>query len=370
MYVEALTTTPESTDPLWDKLIELNQTPDMLERAELVCQAVHQSVRPISAKVGSISLENSILNDRASNCYGLNSVLSEAYEVTDIPHYVAFTNGHVFLLASDGQTYAHVFDAHIPDFNGNVEVALPKSHLTRIPAQIEQFGRAFVRMHSSNIHANSKLAASFDEISEKNPWVRHKPNYLRDPRNVSDEQEIGEKMLWSSLYEPVTGRRVLSNYNQLRQTTADKNWPIDEGKVDKAFDRLFALRGVYPEIDRRCRDQFNILGKLVMTLAQNERLEEAFEAIDYISSSYEISNDTRLRVWSADQYRKIGTVLGYPELLEEAISRYQAVYEQAPRPLIAQKLAKATRMLEACSSTPIRAIIDAKLPETVAALSA
>lgn len=387
MYIEQLTLPKEHELPLWETVAGL-QEPDVIVRAQGVCELVRASVKPLADKpIGSVDLDDkAVAASQSSNCYGSTLVLSEALDLADIPHYVAWANGHAFTLVTDSDaSRVHLFDAYTPKFNADLSHVVTPNILSLANDQIEQSGRAVIRLHSEDLVRHAQSAnESIEELMRKHDWLSHGASYdTNDRRFTEPEQITWENTLFTSLYAPAIGRQVLRNHNALYQAQNSADYRT-------AADLLRRLRGLYPELDHRNVADHERLGKMALYFAAIEEPEKAHQVIDDVETSFNARPDLNLSLWPAHTLRRIGQFIlecakfdqldqeDYRASLElaaqylnESIAKYEPIVSARPgNREIAKRYRLAITAHNTCQNGLQSGIIGAKLPETVAAITA
>ncbi len=340
MYIDRLKL-PNEDEPTMLEAVNACNDPDVFERAQDVCNIVRAGITPMRARAGTIEISpDAISRAQQSNCYGSNIVLSEALEIAKVPHYVAFANDHVFTIAVNNGSLAHLIDAHSPDFNGNITGAFTQTQLMSVPAQIEENRRAIAKMDSSFVVQNSRFNRSFEELVTVNPWLSHGSEMERlEKRPINERKEYFNHILTVALYNPTLGRQIIERRNRLYLF-------LEGGKYEAAASELHFMKGIYPEVDPRNIQKAKQLGSLVLHLAKKGDNTLAQQVIADVSESYEGIPNINLALWPADQLRKIGVQQKDTEFLSKAIAEYNDILDEYPRNRLALgKLAAAKSVL-------------------------
>lgn len=324
MYIENLRL-PNEDEPTVVEAIQGCQDPDIFARVDDITQVVRTAVKPIRAKIGSFDMDQQLTSSQPnSNCYGSNLVLSEALQLSNINHLVAFANDHVFNIVTDSANYAYLADAHTPEFNGDITKGISISELKLTKDSIVNHRRAVLKLDTSVVIGNSRIDSNKHNLLQINPWISHASEAQKlDPRLIDIPTGSQHTILMASVYEPELGRYVIGKRSQLRQN-------IVAGELEAAAKDLHDLAGIYPEIDNRNMEPANLIGGIALSLALAGNEEASKQVIEDMAASFSVVNNLRLKLWPADQLRKIGFIIKNPDMIQESIKIYQNLLQSRP----------------------------------------
>jgi hypothetical protein len=259
-----------------------------------------------------LSPEN-LETDKSTNCYGYTIVASELLEHIGIPHYVAYANGHAFVLLHDeahGKSF--MIDSVTKELNMDIsDMTSPESRDTSSEAFSFQYLDGMAVLEN----------AGFDDIYEAtmdNLWLTFADNRLMQNWTLRREDFKRKSRIIMTTFPPSQGRPLLQNYNNF----------IHAGKIDdvgEAYDLIQEMDGMYPEIDRRNR--FRLPEKLVKELVRAGLIVEALSVAGVVDKSIMLSGskDADVRCWPADMYYLVGQMTENKDIVRSALQNYEMV---------------------------------------------
>jgi hypothetical protein len=249
-----------------------------------------------------------------TNCHGHSIVASECLEYLGIEHYIGFANQHSFLLMQDEESgRVNLIDTPVEKLCVDITPAL-----------------GAIALHESRKEAGSATFIQGDTILqrslfgdkhralERRPWLSFLAgkgeNYVFRPEG--ERTRAGQLILRS--YEPKQGREVLLAYDSFIHATLRRDVPA-------AHEWMQGLDGTYPDIDRR--NNLRAPTRLVRSLGMRALVDEALGDITIIENSLKpFTNDLILRLWPADERRRIGAKVGSADIIQQAMEAYDEHY--------------------------------------------
>ncbi len=250
-----------------------------------------------------------------TNCYGHTIITSECLERLGIDHYIGFANQHSFVLMQDADSgRVNLIDTPVEKLCTDITPALGDVALA---ASVEEYGSvAFI---SGNMILQRSQFGNKHRALARRPWLSFlagkNDNYLFRPM---DEQNRASQLVLRS-YGPERGREVLLAFDNFIHATMRKDTP-------KAHEWVQGLDGTYPDIDRR--NNLRAPARLVRALGVRALADEALRDISIIENSLRpFTNDLILRLWPADERRRVGVKVKSADIIQQAMENYDELYE-------------------------------------------
>lgn len=255
-------------------------------------------------------------SSRTANCHGHSIVASECLERLGIEHYVGFANQHSFLLMQDSESgRVNLIDTPVEKLCVDITPALGAVALR--DCLTEAGGASY--MQGDTILKRSRFGDKHRAL-ERRPWLSFLAgkgdNYVFKP----EEEQIRAGRLILRSYEPKQGRAVVLSYGNFIHAMLRRD-------VAAAHGWIRGLDGTYPDIDRRNRLQTPT--RLVRALAATALVDEALDDITAVENSLvAFTNDLVLRLWPADERRRVGVTAGSAEIIRQALDNYDEMYQR------------------------------------------
>lgn len=265
--------------------------------AENVQHVVRQSLR-----FDSSSKLSDLEDSQTTTCVGYTAVGSEALQVADVDHYVAFMNGHANMfvpITVEDKRRVWMVDMLCSELNQDITDKFAPYK------QEDETGRMYGVLYAARLEIpHNKNISDVDSY----PWVAHKKCSDQDiePQN--------NRRLIVTLSEPEAGRTDIMQYSSFREA-------CDQQDVDSASEALLALRGRFPDIDIRGESE-NKVRAIVKKLAARGDYDRAIEVTEAFYDSFK-GDDPRLAEYRGDCMRIIAKESGRSELAKLAISLYE-----------------------------------------------
>ena len=274
--------------------------------------------------------EEQVAAQQATDCYGHTIVLSELLDSIDVPHYVGYANRHAFVVAGNESGGLYLADPLSPHLSGDVTSALSGPSIDNQLQEGVDFASVFLKTDRL-IEASSSL----DDVrsaAAKHPWLM----FGKDPGLIAGGDVLNphDTRLVMNLYKPERGRRVLEDYSGFISA-------MSQNDLASASARLFALEGVFPDID--VRNRFVAVTDLALQLGRQGMRADAMRVIESIECSLVRSEHPDIRTWKADRFRKLGAAVADASIIEESLNIYGSLGPGVVNP---RKIAKARKLLE------------------------
>ena len=256
-----------------------------------------------------------IESGHTTNCHGHSIITSECLDQLGIPHRVSFANQHSFLLMEDDVSgRVNLIDTPVEKLCTDITPALGGFALNEFSR--DQGGANFIW---GNIILYRSQFGNKQRALKIRPWLSfHAEN--NGPLFLTDSQNDLESRLILRTYEPEIGREVLLAYDSFMHAVSSRD-------MSRAQQRLQALSGTYPDIDKR--NKLRAPTKLVRYLGSSAFVNEALDNIDAIERSVKaFSGDINLTLWPADQRRDLGAKVKSPDMIRLAIDEYEEAYQR------------------------------------------
>ncbi len=279
-----------------------------------------------------VSLEE-IKEKQIANCFGYTCVTSELLDQVGINHWVAYGNGHAFILVpteNEGQEMVYFVDPLLPHLNQYIDNSMRRGSAKSIRGGLSQRERNAFMLDTAQFCRN--LGADIDDLPNRHPWLvfqkGDKQSYqdYRDAYfNGSSEDEKNRLqrkfMIIVSAYPSDTGRKMIEEYVGYQQALASTD-------VNRACDNLRNLSGLYPELDVRYEQtEFR---QLINALCETGQTHTALQLVeDYFNGLEQASQDSRVYVNKADCLRSVASSCGSIALANQLFDKAEQEYQRA-----------------------------------------
>lgn len=273
--------------------------------------------------------EQQVAAQQTTGCYGYTIVLSELLDSADVSHYVGFANRHAFIVAGTDSEGLYLADPLSPHLSGDVTGAISGPPIDNQLQEGVDFASVFLKTDRL-IEASSSL----DDVrsaAAKHPWLM----FGKDPMLIAGGDVLNphDTRLVMNLYKSQRGRQVLEDYSGFISA-------MSKGDLASASARLFALDGVFPDID--VRNKFEAVADLALQLGRQGMRGDAVRVLESVERSLVRSEHPDVRTWKADRLRKLGAAVADASILKESLSIYESLWPDVnPR-----KIAKARKLLK------------------------
>lgn len=282
------------------RLVELEQAGDLeafdAERVNIAVDVAQQTFRSLwfpketngrdpSDKRLAPDLQT-IEKDQIANCYGFTWLASHALDEIGVRHFVGWANGHSFILVPTTRNrvpQVWFVDPLSPYLSRSLEAMTPRPDIESIPTQLEEHGRAVLRLRTDRFDDPRNKNVTFDRLSKEHPWME------LSSRRYANEwfSKEARNRVFVSVYESEQGRSVLEHHNAMQRALAT-------GKTLVAAEHVIALAGKYPEVDARDKSEYTKVRALVCLLSRSGEYAIAASVIEAYFSSFTLSDDTRI----------------------------------------------------------------------------
>lgn len=248
-------------------------------------------------------------NERA-NCFGQTIVFSECLEQAGIEHFVAFANGHAFILLGDRekQRYYNI-DPMAHKLNGDASQLISGVNI------FDQFDTgkklANVRFNASRLLHQRGLMADVGRIAISNEWLNHDTSAVSLPSSPP----LDSQLLYLQVMPPELGRDTLLHY-------ANAITHINAGDDRAAIDEI-KLLSTYPDVDPRNK---LLAAQNARTLAfRHKHWGSALAIAEFIEANRDDLPFLHARYFKPETLRKVGVSTGIGQLLDDAATAYARV---------------------------------------------
>jgi len=333
---ETLTAPGQTRVPLTDAAA-VNPWQSQDKQAEHIQQAVRSSLRITQANAlpDGENVFDSLSERQETDCYGYATVGSELFDQIHIPHYIAYANGHAFLVRLDESETPYMTDMMLPQFNQSLDGITADSILATKEAMCTN-GRMAVKLYADKLC--TKVKGTQDDLVLRHPWLKA-GRQKQIPLYIGREERHNAYNLIMSLYQPAQGRDVLEDHSRMQTALRQHHY-------DRAAAYLMQMHGLYPDLD--ARNPHSELKGLVRGLVGQHAVDLAFQATESYFASFTIGHDGRPNIAHGDALRYIARHSGDREHLEKALAEYRIAEERCRgwRPLIAGKIATIQSLLQ------------------------
>jgi hypothetical protein len=133
-----------------------------------------------------------------------------------------------------------------------------------------------------------------------------------------EEQNRAGRLIMRT-YTPEQGRDILLSFANFRHAALRRD-------TARAHEWIQGLDGTYPDIDRR--NKLRAPTWLVRALGKKALVDEAINDIKVIDNSLRpFTNDLVLRLWPADERRRVGVKVKSADIIQQAMESYDELYE-------------------------------------------
>lgn len=252
---------------------------------------------------------------QTTNCFGYTLVASECLEKAAIDHWIAYANGHAFLLVPFSRGRAYFMDALSPRMNGFIEGALERGSPATIAKQIEADKRAVVMLNTQSM--GGLIGANADTIAEKHPWFTMKE--FSGSRSVSNKDSNLAKYqskyrLIMTAFNPEEGRKSIHDYvsYEVAMSTND---------ISSAREALLNMSGTFLNAD--ARQSHTEVRSLVRKLCVTDPASAAELAETYFDTNFKDLHDSRIHEAKGDIFRVIAHMGRFRAAAERATEAYR-----------------------------------------------
>lgn len=258
---------------------------------------------------------DSIKSLQTTNCFGYTLVASECLEKASIDHWIAYANGHAFLLVpfSEGRTY--FMDALSPHINGFIEDAIERGNQATIAQQIDDSKRAIVMLNTQKV--GEMIGTSAETIAEKYPWFTMQS--LSSPRRADNKDSEhakykGKHRLIMTVFDREAGRQSIEDYvsYEVAMSTND---------ISSAHTAMLSMSGLFLNAD--ARQSHTEVKSLVRKLCVTDPISATALAETYFESNFRHLNDSRIHEAKGDIFRTIARVARFKDAAEMATHAYR-----------------------------------------------
>lgn len=274
-----------------------------------------------------------ITEKQVANCYGYTLVASEILEQSSVEHWIAYGNGHAFILMpvedNDGQ-HIYFVDPLLPHLNQYIDSSIRRNNPMKIADEINRQDRSVLMLDTLQFCAD--LNESVFELAKRHPWLafdRNKQGYHQDHHDeyfsgsVSEEREKLQQKhrIVVSVYQASVGRKLIADYVDFQLAIANSDFL-------KASRSLQEISGKYPDID--ARNGHNQLRIVIESLCEQGHTQAALSLLEeYFRGLEEVSADSRIFVGKGDCYRSIARLCGSSALATVLIDQAEEEYLRA-----------------------------------------
>lgn len=340
MYIETITTPnpdryPEAEHESFMAAAGINEAADyiaeapdqqaaILSVADYIQEQVGRSLHYVDNAnqshgqgTGMDSLET-LATYQEANCAGYTIAGSEAMSAVGINHYVAYANGHFFLVVpfqSTGSERLAVYDFLSPHLNADITKAISYGDPSSIKKGLaEDPNRHQAVMLDTTVFARA-AGKNIEDLQSRHAWLARQRSSAGNVQYGSNDQRayFAEHRVVASLYTGEAGREVIQQYIRFHQA-------IVLGNTAVALEELNGMRGRYPEND--CRDQHTAIRALIGKVCLDPELQyEATAVIDNYCSSFK-TTDPRASALRGDLLRNVARMTGDHEAAQAAAESY------------------------------------------------
>ena len=254
--------------------------------------------------------------EQITTCLGYTAVLSECLTEAEIPHYIGFANSHWMVLRpSADQERLKMTDMLSPIFNQDITSMISKGSPRSIANAIAKRKRSAVMLTTTGFQAGSHK--TMDELAGDYPWVTIAQHVSPDNHQHTDDASKyrHDHTLILSAFDADVGMQVMHEYAYFQSAMTKSN-------LGDASERLHNMRGLYPEVDARAPHKE--IRRLIKGLCATEEFELAIRVAEDYSSSFDVSDDPRLKELQGDMYRYIGKASHDPGSAKLSYQAYEA----------------------------------------------
>lgn len=290
---------------------------DKVEAAYATANLVRQTLwfEPHTPEMPPFSPQ-SIADKQETNCHGHSIVTSECLDVIGVPHWVGFANQHSFLLLEDESSRrVNLVDTAVEHLYIDVTSAF-----IGVPLNEQNGDLGAVNKLRGDVVLAQSLFSDKEKALADRPWMSFTVG--RDYRFKSEYEVRQAHTLMLRSYQPEQGRALLEAY-------ANFTHAIGGNDSSRAYTALERLDGVYPDIDRR--NKLHGPTRLVRSLAHAGDVAMALDSVAAVEHSLWPTRDLLLRLWPADQRRRLGILAGRADLIDSSIEKYEELIDERSR---------------------------------------
>ncbi|HMS92751.1 MAG TPA: hypothetical protein PKD28_00015 [Candidatus Saccharibacteria bacterium] len=253
-----------------------------------------------------------------TNCHGHSIVTSECLDEVGVDHWISFANQHSFIVLEDELQHDGV--SHRVNLLDTAEKHLYIDMTsafagTALAKQGGEYGavntiRGDIILERS--HFANKEAARAERL-----WMSFASE---SSRRFKDEMALRrDNILVMRSYRPEQGRALLASYTNFVHAVLQREFWT-------AHQNLTPLGGLYPDIDRR--NKLVAPTQTIRALGQTGEIAAALDDVRIIEESLWPTEDLTLRLWPADQRRRLGMLAGSADLIDASIEAYEEIIDE------------------------------------------
>lgn len=292
---------------------------DQVEAAYATADLVRQTLRfekhtPAHPPFSSEAL----IQTQRTDCHGHSIVTSECLDEVGIDHWISFANQHSFIVLEDksrqdgASRRVNLLDTAEKYLYIDMTSALAG---TAFAEQEGEYGA--VNTIRGDIILERSHFANKEAARAKRPWMSF---VSESTRRFEDEMAMRrDDTLVMRSYRPKQGRALLASYANFVHAVSRRDFSA-------AHQNLAPLGGTYPDIDRR--NKLVAPTQTIRTLGQTGEIAAALDDIRIVEESLWPTEDLTLRLWPADQRRRLGMLAGSADLLDVSIEAYEKIIDE------------------------------------------
>lgn len=274
--------------------------------------------------------------EQIADCYGHTYLTSEAFDEVGIEHWVAYANGHAFLVVppteSDDISDAYIVDPLVPQLNQKVGYSINRGTMESVENGIASRKRGLMTIDLDEMA--DAVQASAQTLSRR---VFKRINL---PYKQPDNRGVSKNTLFVSVFPSVEGRDAIKRQLELRRTLAEKNHTAAAAIMTDGDAILMDLDARQDHTEAR---------EVVEGYCRDGDIEEAKAFVEKYFDNFVGLDDSRILEARGDIYRLVAERAGARECAEVAYSIYREAENnrKAFKRRIVGKLATTQYLLEA-----------------------
>lgn len=275
-----------------------------------------------------------------ANCHGHSIVTSECLDEVGVDHWISFANQHSFIVLEDES-----HDDGVTRRVNLLDTAEKQLYIDMTPAfaggaLAEQGGEyGAINTLRGDIILERSHFVNKESAQAKRPWmsfVSENAHYMKDDAALRRDNTIVMRS-----YRPEQGRALLASYANFIHAVSRREFLT-------AHHHLAPLGGVYPDIDRR--NKLVAPTQTIRALGQTGKIAAALDDVRIIEESLWPTEDLTLRLWPADQRRRLGVLAGNAGLIDASIETYEEIINERSKQrkstsMVRGRLAKSKRQM-------------------------
>lgn len=183
-----------------------------------ITEIVHSKYTYKKRIKGNLALSPETIGERGElDCYGFTLALSQALNMLNINHKIAFANTHAFVLANNYNTF-YLLDALSPEISGEIST----SNICHEDCVNKNIFSINMLKHIDN------QPGSFNKMQflREHPWTNFSKNQNRLGSGRSEElRPSANSNIYLRTYSPYDGSKALYAYDQYKVAIEQKNFP-------------------------------------------------------------------------------------------------------------------------------------------------